>query len=261
MKTLGIAILLVFGTIGPLLAVEPKTVEAAPGPLTWEQVRAKGRLKSGFLKETGQEVQGTQKAEATPGIPQANLDHFRKSIAPVLDQKCLACHGPELCYGNLRIDKLDPNLLTGPDVERWREVYKVLGNSEMPPADESDYELAAADRRLMVEWLSVEMNKASVVRRNRSEHSSFRRMTKYEYDYALQDLLGLPYSLVGSLPPETASEDGFKNSSEMLQMSATQFETYREIALQAIRRVTVIGERPQPVTYIISMQEIGRAHV
>jgi len=253
MKTLSITILLILGTIGPLLAVEPETVE--PGPQTWEQVRAQGRLKSSFLKETEQAVQATGNAEAAQTIPQANLDHFRKSIAPVLNQKCLACHGPETSHGNLRIDKLDPDLLAGPDVERWREVYKVLGNSEMPPADEPDYELAAADRRNMVEWLSAEMNKASVVRRNRSEHSSFRRMTKYEYDYALQDLLGLTYSLVDSLPPETASEDGFKNSSELLQMSAMQFETYRELALKALQRVTVIGERPKPVTYIISMQE------
>ncbi len=48
------------------------------------------------------------------------------------------------------------------------------------------------------------MSKASLVRRNRSEHSSFRRMTKYEYNYALQDLLGLSYPIANSLPPETA---------------------------------------------------------
>lgn len=74
---------------------------------------------------------------------------------------------------------------------------------------------------------------ASLIRRNSKEHSSFRRLTKYEYNYALQDLLGLPYSLANPLPPETASEDGFKNSSELLQMSVMQFESYREIGLKA----------------------------
>ncbi|MDA1277928.1 MAG: DUF1592 domain-containing protein [Verrucomicrobia bacterium] len=93
------------------------------------------------------------------------------------------------------------------------------------------------------------------MRRNSKEHSSFRRLTKYEYDYALQDLLGVPYALANKLPPETATEDGFKNSSELLQMSAMQFETYREIALKALKRATVSGERPQAVTYIISMPE------
>ena len=107
----------------------------------------------------------------------------------------------------------------------------------------------------IVDWLSEELNKASLVRRNSKEHSSFRRLTNYEYNYALQDLLGLPYALANKLPPETASEDGFKNSSELLQMSAMQFETYREIGLKALKRATVSGERPQAVTYIISMQE------
>ena len=110
--------------------------------------------------------------------------------------------------------------------------------------------------RTIVDWLSEEMSKASLVRRNRSEHSSFRRMTKYEYNYALQDLLGLPYPIANSLPPETASEDGFKNSSDLLQMSAMQFEAYRELGLKALQRVTVSGERPTPVTYLISMQEV-----
>jgi len=150
---------------------------------------------------------------------------------------------------------LDPDLINGDDAERWREVYNALSKAEMPPEDESDYALADMDRGKIVDWLSDEMYKASVVRRNNREHSCFRRMTNYEYNYALQDLLGLPYQLAASLPPETASDDGFKNSSELLQMSAMQFETYRATGLKALKRATVTGDRPKPVTYILSMKE------
>ena len=216
--------------------------------MTWEQAKALGRLKSSFLKETDSNT------IASNVIPKANLSHFRRSIEPVLNKKCVGCHGPQEAQANLRVDQLNPDLLTGPDVDRWRGIYKVLSNSEMPPEDESDYRLADADRSNIVQWLGDEMNKASLVRRNSSEHSSFRRMTKYEYNYALQDLLGLPYPLGHRLPPETASEDGFKNSSELLQMSAMQFEAYREIGLKALKRVTVSGERPPVVAYKLSMQ-------
>ena len=65
----------------------------------------------------------------------------------------------------------------------------------------------------------------------------------------------MPYSFTQTLPPESASEEGFKNNSEMLQMSAMQFENYREIGLRALKRAIVQGERPKAVTYIISMQE------
>jgi len=79
-------------------------------------------------------------------------------------------------------------------------------------------------------------------------------MTRYEYKYAMQDLLGLPHDFSRDLPPETSSEDGFKNSSEMLQMTAVQFAEYRVQARRALELATVHGERPAPVYYGISMK-------
>lgn len=236
--------LLVLSNVCPVLAVE---VDATP--VSMQETRELGRKKSRFLKEIKRDHQSNHL------VLKGNVDHFQKSIAPVLRKSCLACHGPERSEGRLRVDRLNPDLLAGADVERWREIYNVLSHSEMPPEDEPDYALADADRGNIVDWLSGELNKASIVRRNSRGHSSFRRMTKYEYNYALQDLLGLSYSMANRLPPETASEDGFKNSSEMLQMSAMQFQTYREIGLRALRRATVSGKRPRAVTYIISMRE------
>ena len=244
MKILKIAILFVLTGASVNLAAD-----APEKPVSLEQARELGRAKSRYVQEAQTD------STVTSAIPEANVAYFQESLRPILTTSCLACHGPERSEGRLRVDRLNPDLLTGPDVARWREVYNVLSNSEMPPEDEADYALADADRGNIVEWLSNELNKASLIRRNTKEHSSFRRLTKYEYNYALQDLLGLPYELAKKLPPETASEDGFKNSSELLQMSAMQFETYREIGLKALKRATVSGERPKAVTYIISMQE------
>ena len=242
-----ITALLVCGIASRILAAEPEG--ASP---TFEQIREAGRAKSLFLKES------ERKPEVALQIPSANLDHFQTSVGPLLTKKCVACHGPDSTMANLRIDELNPDLLAGRDVDRWRGIYKVISNSEMPPGDAPEYHLADAERRDIVDWLSEEMSKASVVRRNSSDSSSFRRMTKYEYNYAIQDLLGLPYAIANSLPPETASDEGFKNRSDLLQMSSMQFEAYRELGLKALQRVTTIGERPVPVTYIVSMQEIMR---
>lgn len=224
-------------------------------PVSLEAAREQGRVKSRFLKETKAPV------KTNDAIPKADVAYFQKSVMPILKKSCMNCHGPKKSEGRLRIDTLNPDLLTGPDVERWREIYNAVSNSEMPPADEPGYALANNDRASMVDWLSDELNKASLVRRNTKDHSSFRRLTKYEYDYALQDLLGLSYSLANRLPPESVTEDGFKNSSELLQISTMQFEAYRDIALRALKRATVSGDRrPEAVTYQISMrQELEKA--
>ena len=244
MRTLKNTVLIVLGSVWTILAANGQET-----PISLETAKERGRLKSRFLKEA-------KEVATDPNmIPKANVAFFHDSVGPILKKSCLACHGPEKSKGRLRLDQLNPDLLTGPDVERWREVFNALSKSEMPPEDEPDYALADADRGRIVDWLSGELNTASLIRRNSREYSSFRRLANYEYNYALQDLLGLPYVLPNRLPPETASEDGFKNSSELLQMSAMQFDTYREIGLKALKRATVSGERPQPVTYIVSMKE------
>ncbi|MDP7205034.1 MAG: DUF1587 domain-containing protein, partial [Pirellulaceae bacterium] len=239
MILLRLSILLVIASACSILSAEEGV-----DPAALQEAREQGRIHSRFLKESA------TIARASQGIPRANLRPFEKSIQPILERNCQACHGPQKSEGRLRVDKLNPNLLKGPDVERWREIYNVLGNSEMPPADEPDYALSDEDRGSMVDWLGAEIEKASLIRRNNKQYSSFRRMTRYEYNYALQDLLGLPYDLVDRLPPEAVSEEGFKNHSEMLQMSAMQFVTCREIGLKSLQRVTVFGERPDTLTLI-----------
>jgi len=190
-------------------------------------------------------------------VPQPGLDHFRNAIFPILNQHCIPCHGPDKAKGRFRIDTLDPNLLEGDDVDWWLDVQTALGNGEMPPPEES--ELSGEDRGKVMEWLANEIRTASMVRRATGGHSSFRRLTRYEYNYALQDLLGLPWQFARDLPPEAHSEDGFQNSSETLHVSVVQLETYRRLAREALMRATVHGPRPQTLYWGVSMKEASRA--
>lgn len=184
--------------------------------------------------------------------PQANLTMFREKVAPALANACLDCHGEDLQEGNIRLDTLDPDLLHGDDVDWWVEVLAVLSKGEMPPADAN--ELPDEERSDIVDWLTSEIQVASTVRRAEAGESAFRRMTRYEYKYSLQDLLGKPFDFAKDLPPEPTSEDGFQNSSEMLHMSVVQFGTYRDAAYQALLRTTERGEQPAPLYWGVSME-------
>lgn len=191
--------------------------------------------------------------------PKARLAEFEAHIRPLLDAACVQCHGPDKQKARFRVDTLDPDLITGADVSWWLEVVDVLSNGDMPPADADEVHLAGADRGRIIDWLSQEIQLASQVRRSEHGHSSFRRLTRYEYNYALQDLLGLSFDFAADLPPEAASEDGFKNSSEMLQISTTQFELYRELGRKALEKATVRGEQPANAFYAIDIGVTGAA--
>ena len=95
---------------------------------------------------------------------------------------------------------------------------------------------------------------ASDAQRAEQTHTSFRRMTRYEYNYALQDLLGVELEFAKGLPPESASEDGFKNSSQLLQMTGSQYGTYLELNRKALNRATVRGERPDVLVWAVSAE-------
>ena len=188
--------------------------------------------------------------------PKQDLTGFNNRIKPILKKACADCHGADAQEGNVRIDTLNPNLIEGKDVDWWLEVLAVLTNGEMPPPEEGL--LADDDRAKVIDWLSNEIQVASTIKRATAEHSSFRRMTRYEFNYALQDILGLPYDFARDLPPEANSEDGFQNSSELLHMSVSQLETYRRIARQALLRATVRGERPPVLHWAINMKDARR---
>ena len=226
-------------------AGEPMLREAESAPPTLDELKAAGVSRSSYRNRQPRAV-GTK-------TPKPQLAAFRRDVAPVLKKYCVRCHGPESEEGNIRIDTLDPDLLHGDDVAWWLEVFAVLSNGEMPPADEP--QPTDRDRSQVINWLSSEIQVASAVRRAEQGHSSFRRMTRYEYNYALQDLLGLPYNFAKDLPPEANSEDGFQNSSEMLHMSAIQFGTYRELGRKALERATVRGDRPPLIYWGVTMKD------
>lgn len=217
--------------------------EESSSDASLEELKRLGAERSSYHKR--------QRPEIYEEAPKPQLETFRQSVEPVLADSCLYCHGPDAQEGNIRLDTLDPDLLNGDDADWWLEVFAVVSKGEMPPADAGDLE--GEDRAAIVDWLSTELQTASRVQRAEQGHSSFRRMTRYEYKYALQDLLGLPFDFGRDLPPESTSEDGFQNSSEMLHMTSMQFATYRELGRKALEQATVRGDQPAPIYWEIPM--------
>lgn len=235
-----------------LLPAAVYAADASPGSSTPEEIELPSLEQ---LKQSGRlhsRLRNYQPSPTGDTAPKPRLEEFQERIKPMLAQACVDCHGPYAEEGNIRIDTLDPDLVHGKDVAWWLEVLAAVSKGEMPPPDEG--ELSDEDRATIVDWLTSEVQVASALRRVQEGHSSFRRMTRYEYNYALQDLLGLPYEFGRDLPPDSASEDGFQNSSETLTMSAIQFAAYRQLGNNALRKAILRGEKPTPIYWDVSMK-------
>jgi len=248
------SLLMALGAVA-LLASAGEAVRAEP---TATQHSSLAELKRTGLERSRFQTKGaTAKPMGETGQPpEANLEAFKSTIQPLLEQYCYDCHGSGEVEGNVQISALDPDLLRGSDTDWWTEVFSSVTKGEMPPPD--DYEMGDDERRQIVNWLSAELEAASVLRRQSGSQSAFRRLTRYEYNYALQDLLGLPWNFAKDLPPEPHSEEGFENDSELLHLSVSQFETYHRLARQALDRATVIGDRPQTIYWGIDMKTAAR---
>src|SRR5437773_11510604 len=101
-------------------------------------------------------------------------------------------------------------------------------------------------------WTAQEAGRAALAK---SEATPFRRLTRREYERTLQDLLGLPIEFGSRLPEDGRSKDGFRNNGDALRMSPLQYETYLQIADEALAEAIVSGPAPAVHRYRLSCGE------
>src|SRR5262245_21253920 len=163
---------------------------------------------------------------------------------------CYACHGIERPKGELRIDKLDPDIAKGSDHDHWLDVMDRLALGDMPP--EAAPALKREDRESMIAWIAQGRRQSDLVKR---EVPIFRRLTRREYGLMMQDLLGLPIEFGPRLPEDGKSKDGFRNDGDVLRMSPLQYETLLQIADEALTEAIVSGPPPVLHRYRIIVHE------
>jgi mono/diheme cytochrome c family protein len=163
---------------------------------------------------------------------------------------CYSCHGIEKPKGKLRIDKLDPAFVSGSDREGWSAVMDRLEFGDMPPATQPA--LKKEDRELMTGWIAKGRRQAEPAK---VESSTFRRLTRREYERTMQDLLGLPIEFGTRLPEDGKSKAGFRNDGDALRMSPLQYETFLQIAEEALTEAIVTGAPPVVHRYRITVDK------
>jgi len=168
---------------------------------------------------------------------------FRTDLQPLLTKYCIRCHGPRSQKGMFRIDTLNPDLMQGMDAEHWQEILNQLNNAAMPP--EGELQLTHRDLIRITTWLEAELHTATQRRNSSGGRRLIRRMNRYEYQYTLQDLLGISLDYSSQIPGDLTGEDGLQTNAGLLGMSLVQMQSYLNVAEQALQEA--IPDAPRKV--------------
>ena len=182
---------------------------------------------------------------------ESGVDTYQAQIRPYLSAYCFRCHGPEKQKAGLRLDQLDPDMVSGSDTDMWQEVLDLTNVSEMPPAEAK--QPSHKERQTMVGALTVALRQAMEAKRSTGGKNILRRMTAYEYSNTLRDLLDLDLRYSADLPPEGVAKEGFKNNSGVLGTSALHIEYFERIARSALERILLVPET-QPDPYFVRVE-------
>jgi len=181
-------------------------------------------------------------AVAAP-IPPGEPGH-RSHIKPFFQTYCIQCHGPEKSKGKLTLHTLDGDLAAGADGEmaRWENILDVLKHGEMPPDDEK--QPTDAEREAVKQWIDQGLRDHVARASNVKSTPLARRLTNFEYQNTLRDLLGIDLHVIDGLPQDPEKPYHFNNTAEFMLLGPDQLERYLKTARRAMASAIVDPGNP-----------------
>ncbi len=182
-------------------------------------------------------VASTDYEAVAPVARSVGQEGFETQVAPFFKDNCIKCHGPEKSKGKITLHTLDGNLAAGRDMERWEKILKELKSGEMPPEDEK--QPTDAERNSLIGWIESGMRQFASNAAQAAPTPTTRRLTNFEYQNTMRDMLGFELKLISSLPEDPVKPYHFNNTAEFMLIGPEQMDRYLECARQAMASAIV----------------------
>ena len=174
--------------------------------------------------------------------------NYQDKILPLLKTNCVRCHGADKQKGDIRLDTLSTDFLNDRRAaEIWHDASDQIKLGEMPPEDEKP--LTSTERQLITEWIDSSLKNALQKMKGEQIEAVIRRLNRTEYQYTMEDLLGLKMDYIEGLGRDPLSSDGFLNNGKALGMSSLQIEHYLKTARKAFGLILNDEEQPESKAY------------
>ena len=171
-------------------------------------------------------------------------EEFDRVVAPFFKAHCVKCHGPEKQKGKVTLHNVDSGLAAGKSLERWELILEVLESGEMPPEEEAERPDAAAVGAV-TKWIEAGLRKAVAQGGETSVAPQARRLTNFEYENTIRDLIGFRLKLTDNLPKDPEKPYHFNNTAEFMLLGPEQVDRYLENARKVMASAIVDPEKPE----------------
>ena len=181
---------------------------------------------------------------AAEGIPAGEPGH-RSHVKVFFESYCIQCHGPDKSKGKITLHTLDGDLAAGAggEMERWEKILEVLDVEEMPPDDEK--QPSAAEREAVKAWIDQGMRDHVAKAADVKSAPLARRLTNFEYENTMRDLLGIDLELIKDLPQDPEKPYHFNNTAEFMLLGPEKLDRYLKTARRALASAIVDPAKPE----------------
>ncbi|GAA5509006.1 DUF1592 domain-containing protein [Novipirellula caenicola] len=177
---------------------------------------------------------------------------YEATILPLMKSHCLDCHGEKDAEGEFNIAQFTDGAMAIKHRDSFERIVKRIELGEMPPEDSEPF--TAEQKQSILAWFDArpkqklcdELASEATQKWYRGNVMS-RRLTRSEYCYAIEDLVGAPLPDSISLPSDGSGGEGFDTNGDSLFLSPIHLESYLHAADWASHQwlsTDQIGEKP-----------------
>ena len=166
---------------------------------------------------------------------------FAPDVEPLIDASCIDCHDAAT-KTRLDFEKLDHDLANAGTFRQWERIFDRVQKGEMPPRKKPRPAAALIEKALSS--LGNDLRATNLKQQETNGRVPSRRLTRLEFEYTLQDLLGIRGDLARHLPPENVSSS-FDTIAVDQGISPVHIRSYLAAADAALDEAIELGPKPR----------------
>jgi hypothetical protein len=110
-------------------------------------------------------------------------DEFRDQIQPFLKSYCVACHGPKVQKGKIRVDHLTASMSDRRDAALWSRMLEAIEFGEMP-SDKAEKFPTKGEARFVQSWIAGALHQAGLEVEEKKDKEGFGNLVPHDLLFA-----------------------------------------------------------------------------